>query len=79
MVEVNGHRTIFKKKSFDQLNKGKRYIFFLQWMPRDNIYILSGGEVSGVFSLASDSKSELHAKFSGMNLETFLSEVIVNK
>jgi hypothetical protein len=88
IVEVNGHRAIYKKKDFEQLSKGKRHIFFLQWMPKDNIYILSGGGVSGVFtvdensnvqSLASDLKSDLHIRHSGINLETFLNKVTVNK
>ena|SRR5436190_462097 len=88
IVEVNGHRAIYKKKGFDQLIKGKRHVFFLQWRPQDNIYILSGGGVSGVFtvddnsnvqSLASDSKSELYMRHSGINLESFLQKVTVNK
>jgi hypothetical protein len=88
IVEVNGHRAVYKKKSFDQLIKGKRHVFFLQWMPKYKMYFLSGGEVSGVFtvddnsnvkSLASDSNSELHVKHSGINLETFHSKVIANR
>jgi hypothetical protein len=55
VVEVNGHRAIYKKKGFDQLIKGKRHVFFLQWRPKDNIYILSGGAVSGVFSIDDNS------------------------
>lgn len=87
VVYINGHRVADKKRGFDKLIKGKRYVLFLEWVSKGNYYILSGG-VSGIFSidehsqvhsLASDLKSELRKSYSSINLESFLHEVNLRK
>jgi hypothetical protein len=87
VVIVNGHRAVYKQKGYDKLIIGKRYVLFLEWIQRGSYYILSGG-VSGLFSIdeklivqshASDINSELRMKYSGINLESFVSEVMLSK
>ena len=87
VAHVNGHRAVHKIKGYDKLIMGKRHVFFLEWIPRGNYYILAGG-VSGLFSideslnvhsLSSDSNSELRVRHSGLDLSAFLNEVNLKK
>lgn len=83
-VHVNGHTATTKVKGNEFLANGRDYIFFLGWRPRHQVYTLEGGlgavflvkENSVVKSLSTSEGSRLKLKYDGVDLQSFVNEVL---
>lgn len=85
VVNVNGHRVTVKKvEGLELLRVDKDYALFLEWIPRHQTYLLTGG-MSGAFLINNGSRvtslasSELKLKYSGTDLEALIQEVLANQ
>lgn len=81
VVYENGHRVSVKLKGSDSLKVGQDYVFFLWWSSR-GVYQLAAG-VSGAFLVEDNLRikplgdgKELRRKYHGMDMETFINEVL---
>lgn len=83
-VHVNGHTTSVRVKGNEHLKIDQDYIFFLEWIPRFQVYGLEGG-LGAAFSINGNSKvkslsnydnSRIKLSYNGVGLEEFVNEVL---
>lgn len=81
VVKVNGHKAAIKVKGYDGLVPGHDYVFFLNWSPDYNAYVLCYG-ISGAVAVEENeslrplaNNEEIRSDFRNLSLETLAAEI----
>lgn len=83
-VYVNGHTASVTVKGNEQFIVGQKYLFFLTWLPRYQVHVLTGGLTSAflvgdnfkIRSLSTSESNSIKLKYDGADLESIINDVL---